>query len=165
VTIHPRLISRFLRKPALAGGWQISLARSRTFGQYRQGTFQRRILPWNQRPRCHETSTSSKCGRRIEGILGQVADAINEAPPGQIISGSEEKVRDLFAALCQRAYEKGVQMRINTAEAALPPPKDASTGKTKRNKGRQEFRMLTINGRVQLWRGVGIRRAKGRPRR
>ena len=32
-----------------------------------------------------------------EGLL-KVADAINEAPPGRIISGSEEQVRDLFAA-------------------------------------------------------------------
>jgi len=37
--------------------------------------------------------------QEMEEILGQVADAINEAPPGYIISGSEEKVRDLFADL------------------------------------------------------------------
>jgi len=34
----------------------------------------------------------------------------------------------------------------------FPPPKDQSTGKTKRNKGRQDFTVLTINGRVRLWR-------------
>jgi hypothetical protein len=34
----------------------------------------------------------------------------------------------------------------------FPPPKDPSTGKKKRNKGRQEFTVLTINGRVRLWR-------------
>jgi hypothetical protein len=34
----------------------------------------------------------------------------------------------------------------------FPPPKDAATGRTKRNKGRQDFTVLTINGRVQLWR-------------
>lgn len=33
-----------------------------------------------------------------------------------------------------------------------PPPKDARTGKTKRNKGRQDFTVQTINGRVRLWR-------------
>jgi hypothetical protein len=90
--------------------------------------------------------------QKMEEILGQVADAINEAPPGFIISGSEEKVRDLFADLREQAYEKGVQMRINAAEAAFPPPKDAGTGKAKRNKGRQDFTVLTINGRVRLWR-------------
>jgi hypothetical protein len=34
----------------------------------------------------------------------------------------------------------------------FPPPKDASTGKTKRNKGLQDFTVLTINGRVRLSR-------------
>jgi hypothetical protein len=34
----------------------------------------------------------------------------------------------------------------------FPPPKDQTTGKTKRNKGRQDFTVLTINGRVRLWR-------------
>lgn len=34
----------------------------------------------------------------------------------------------------------------------FPPPKDASTGKNKHNKGRQDYTVLTINGRVRLWR-------------
>src|SRR6478609_11729697 len=34
----------------------------------------------------------------------------------------------------------------------FPPPKDPTTGKTKQNKGRQDFTVLTINGRVRLWR-------------
>lgn len=59
--------------------------------------------------------------QEVEEMLGQVADAINDAPPGHIISGSEEKVRDLFADLRRRAYEQGVQMRINEAEASFPP--------------------------------------------
>src|SRR5262249_50236523 len=33
-----------------------------------------------------------------------------------------------------------------------PPPKDPGTGKAKRNKGRQDFTVLTINGRLRLWR-------------
>jgi hypothetical protein len=57
----------------------------------------------------------------VEETLGKVADAINDAPPGRIISGSEEKVRDLFAELRQRAFEKGLQMRLDAAEAAFPP--------------------------------------------
>ena len=50
----------------------------------------------------------------------------------------------------------------------FPPPKDPSTGKTKRNKGRQDFTVLTINGRVRLWRrrwhspGEGTTHAAGR---
>jgi hypothetical protein len=58
---------------------------------------------------------------KMEAMLGQVADAINDAPPGHIISGSEEPVRDLFAELRQQAFEKGLQMRVDAAEAAFPP--------------------------------------------
>ena len=66
--------------------------------------------------------------QKMEAMLGQVADAINEAPPGYVIAGSEEKVRDLFADLRKRAYEKGVQMRINEAEASFPPSEGPDHG-------------------------------------
>lgn len=58
---------------------------------------------------------------KLEAMLGEVADAVNEAPPGFIISGSEEKVRDLFADLRQQAFEKALQMRVDAAEAAFSP--------------------------------------------
>jgi hypothetical protein len=58
---------------------------------------------------------------KMEAMLGQVADAINNAPDGYIISGSEEKVRDLFAEMRQQAFEMGLQMRVDTAEAAFSP--------------------------------------------
>ena len=58
---------------------------------------------------------------KMESMLGQVADAINEAPPGRVISGSEEQVRDLFADLRQQAFETGLQMRVDAAEAAFSP--------------------------------------------
>ena len=61
-------------------------------------------------------------------MLGQVADAINEAPPGKIISGSEEQVRDVFADLRQQAFETGLQMRVNAAEAAFPPSEGPDHG-------------------------------------
>src|ERR1700676_2017173 len=93
----------------------------------------------------------SQMRETVEEVLGRVADAINEAPPGQIISASEEKDLDLFADLRQRVFERGVQMRINAAEAAFPPPKDPSTGKNKHNKGQQDYTVLTVNGRVRLW--------------
>jgi hypothetical protein len=59
--------------------------------------------------------------QKAEAILGQVADAINNAPEGYLIAASEEKVRDLFAALRQQAFETGLQMRIDAAEAAFSP--------------------------------------------
>lgn len=65
---------------------------------------------------------------KMEAMLGQVADAINDAPPGHIISGSEERVRDLFADLRQQAFEKGLQMRVDAAEAAFPPSEGREHG-------------------------------------
>jgi hypothetical protein len=59
--------------------------------------------------------------KKMEVMLGQVADAINNAPDGYIIAGSEEKVRDLFAAMRQQAFELGLQMRVDAAEAAFSP--------------------------------------------
>ncbi len=59
--------------------------------------------------------------QRVEALLGKVADAVNDAVPGQIITGSEEKVRDLFADLRREAFEQAVQMRMDAAEAAFPP--------------------------------------------
>jgi hypothetical protein len=59
--------------------------------------------------------------QKMEAMLGQVAEAINNAPDGYIIAGSEEKVRDLFADLRQQAFEVGLQMRIDAAEAAFSP--------------------------------------------
>ena len=58
---------------------------------------------------------------KMEAILGQVADAINDAPEGYVIAASEEKVRDLFAEARQQAFELGLQMRIDAAEAAFSP--------------------------------------------
>lgn len=54
-------------------------------------------------------------------MLAGVADAVNQAPDGHIITASEERVRDLFGELRQQAYEKALQMRIDAAQAAFSP--------------------------------------------
>jgi hypothetical protein len=59
--------------------------------------------------------------QKVEAMLRQVADAINDAREGYVIAGSEEKVRDLFADLRQQAFELGLQMRIDAAQAAFSP--------------------------------------------
>jgi hypothetical protein len=66
--------------------------------------------------------------KKVEEALGRVADAINDAPPGKIISGSEEQVRDVFAELRQQVFETGLQMRVNAAEAAFPPSEGPDHG-------------------------------------
>jgi len=65
---------------------------------------------------------------RMETMLGHVADAINNAPDGYVIAGSEEKVRDLFSELRQQAFEIGLQMRVDAAEAAFSPSEAPADG-------------------------------------
>ena len=54
-------------------------------------------------------------------ILEQVADAVNHAPTGNVISGSEMQVRDAMAELRQKAFETAVQMRIDSQESNFSP--------------------------------------------
>ena len=58
---------------------------------------------------------------RVEETLRGVANAVNDAPTGQIINASEERVRDLFGRLREQAYELALQMRVDAAEAAFSP--------------------------------------------
>ena len=65
---------------------------------------------------------------QMEAMLGQVADAINNAKDGEIIAGSEYQVRDLFGTLRQKAFEVGLQMKIDAAEAAFSPSAGSGDG-------------------------------------
>ena len=67
--------------------------------------------------------------QRVEQTLGAIADAVNDATAGKIITDSEEKVRDLFAKLRQDAFEQAVQMRVDAAEAAFSPSEGSSDAK------------------------------------
>ena len=57
----------------------------------------------------------------IRRILDQVAEAVNDAPQGHVISGSEVRVRDLMAELRQTAFQTAVQMRMDATEASFSP--------------------------------------------
>jgi hypothetical protein len=65
---------------------------------------------------------------KLEDALGKVADAVNEAPPGRIIAGSEEQVRDAFADLRKDAFETALPMRRDAAEAAFSPSEGPDHG-------------------------------------
>jgi len=54
-------------------------------------------------------------------IMEQIADAVNAAPTGNVISGSEMQVRDLMAELRRKAFEMAVQMRIDSTESNFSP--------------------------------------------
>jgi hypothetical protein len=54
-------------------------------------------------------------------IMEQIAEAVNHAPTGNVINGSEMQVRDLMAELRQKAFETAVQMRIDSTESSFSP--------------------------------------------
>jgi hypothetical protein len=58
---------------------------------------------------------------KFEQLCRDVADAVNQAPAGRVIDGSEEKVRDLLADFRQATYQAAMQLRLDAAEAAFPP--------------------------------------------
>ena len=59
----------------------------------------------------------------FERTMRQVADAVNDAPEGRLIDGSEERVRDLLGDFRRRAFETAAQMRVEATEgsAAFSP--------------------------------------------
>src|SRR5512132_3969524 len=57
----------------------------------------------------------------VERVLGKVADAVNAAPDGKVIDASEWEVHDLMEELRRVAYEKALQMRIDSTEESFFP--------------------------------------------
>jgi hypothetical protein len=68
---------------------------------------------------------------RFEKLCQAVADAVNQAPAGQVINASEEQVRDALADFRQTTYQTAVQLRLDAAQAAFspsePPPNGQAT--------------------------------------
>jgi hypothetical protein len=54
----------------------------------------------------------------FERTMRQVADAVNAAPDGHLIDGSEEQVRDLLGEFRRRSFETAAQMRVEATEAS-----------------------------------------------
>ena len=63
----------------------------------------------------------SRMQAEFRQTMEQVAEAVNGAPTGNVISGSEMQVRDLMAELRRRAFEMAVQMRIDSTESNFSP--------------------------------------------
>jgi hypothetical protein len=109
--------------------WQNSLAPFEQIGQDRQGcSFLQEDLVMEPMPKLSRDEFVAAMRMRMETMLGHVADAINSAPEGYVIAGSEEKVRDLFAEFRQQAFEMGLQMRVDAAEAAFSPSEAPADG-------------------------------------
>lgn len=57
----------------------------------------------------------------FERLMRDVAAAVNVAPEGRVINGSEEQVRDLLGEFRREVYQTALQMRVDAAEAAFSP--------------------------------------------
>jgi hypothetical protein len=65
-------------------------------------------------------------------LVQLVSGAVNGAPDGAVICGSEELVRDAMARFRQKVYEKAIQLRTQAAQAAFSPSEgqeDSTLGK------------------------------------
>jgi hypothetical protein len=62
-----------------------------------------------------------KAGPEVARLLEEVTAAVNNAPDGAIISGSEEQVRDAMERFRKRVFELGIQLRTDAAKAAFSP--------------------------------------------
>jgi hypothetical protein len=62
----------------------------------------------------------------FERTMLKVADAVNDAPDGHLIDGSEEQVRDLLGDFRGRAFQMAAQMRVEATEGspAFSPGKE-----------------------------------------
>jgi hypothetical protein len=72
-------------------------------------------------PRVSPQQFAESMKQEFEEFAKQVMDAVNDAPDGQWITGSEEQVRDLCAAMRRKIFEQALQKRLDAAEAAFPP--------------------------------------------
>jgi hypothetical protein len=70
-------------------------------------------------------------------VMEQIAEAVNDAPTGNVINGSEMQVRDLMAELRQKAFQTAVQMRIDSTESSFFP----SQGRNGEVQGGQRHRL------------------------
>jgi len=57
----------------------------------------------------------------VRAALERVADAVNAAPEGGVINGSEIAVREAMVDLQRKSFEKALQMRIDSTESTFSP--------------------------------------------
>ena len=82
----------------------------------------------SQSPRVSPEEFVESMRGEVDEYLTQIMEAVNEAPDGEWIAGSEEQVRDLAAAMRQYVFERAVQKRVDAAEAAFPPSAPSNDG-------------------------------------
>ena len=57
----------------------------------------------------------------MEQLMAEVHRAVDTAPDGYIIPGSEEAVREAMARFRERVYQKAVQLKADAGASAFSP--------------------------------------------
>jgi hypothetical protein len=65
---------------------------------------------------------------QVEDAVKRIMEAVNHTRPGELITGSEESVRDIGHELVKAVYQAALQQRITAAEAAFPPSAGGADG-------------------------------------
>ena len=82
----------------------------------------------NESPRVPPEQFAESMHEEVEQYLKQIMEAVNQAPDGAWIAGSEEQVRDLSAEMRRKVFERALQERVDAAEAAFPPSAPSNDG-------------------------------------
>ena len=80
-------------------------------------------------PKVDRAELRKRLQAEFERVLEEVSDAIDDAPAGRVIRGSEEKARDSLDRFRKIVYEAGLQAKIDAAEAAFSPSDQRGDGK------------------------------------
>jgi len=70
---------------------------------------------------------TSEMHQELEGMLGQVMDAVNAAKDGRLIEDSERPMLELMRNFQKRFFEKALQLRVDSTESAFSPSKGPKT--------------------------------------
>lgn len=79
-------------------------------------------------PRVSPKQFAESMKQEFEQFAKEVMKAVNDAPDGEWIAGSEEQVRELSAEMRRKVFERAVQQRVDAAEAAFPPSAPSGDG-------------------------------------
>ena len=87
----------------------------------------------NQSPKINAEALGMFLQQRVPELAAKIIEAINTAPDGDWIGGSEELVRDAGHEFTRQAFEIAIQQKINATESTVPPTD--SCGKKNETKG------------------------------
>jgi hypothetical protein len=102
---------------------------------------------------------------RFTEYMGRVMDAVNAAPDGKLIEGSEVQVHDLMRQFEQEVYQAALQARIDSTESSFSPSQ-GQIGSNVREQGQGPQQPTDAAGPggivpPKVWRCRGKRHAGG----